>query len=54
MDERWIRRLNTLQVVLVAVVILLPIAWMVLGSFKPSSQVTAYPPRLFFSPTLDN
>jgi ABC-type spermidine/putrescine transport system permease subunit II len=38
----------------VAVVILLPIAWMVLGSFKPSSQVTAYPPRLFFSPTLDN
>lgn len=54
MDERWIRRLNTLQVVVVAVVILLPIAWMVLGSFKPSSQVTAYPPRLFFSPTLDN
>ncbi|MFG5410295.1 carbohydrate ABC transporter permease [Piscinibacter sakaiensis] len=54
MDERWIRRLNTLQIVVVAVLILLPIAWMVLGSFKPSAQVTAYPPRLFFSPTLDN
>ena len=54
MDDRWIRRLNTLQIVFVAVIILLPIAWMVLGSFKPSSQVTAYPPKLFFSPTLDN
>lgn len=54
MDHRWIRRLNMLQIVFVAIVILLPIAWMVLGSFKPSSQVTAYPPKLFFSPTLDN
>ena len=54
MDDRWIRRLNTLQIVIVAILILLPIAWMVLGSFKPSSQVTAYPPKLFFTPTLDN
>lgn len=54
MDDRWIRRLNTLQIVFVAVLILLPIGWMVLSSFKPSSEVTAYPPRLFFSPTLDN
>lgn len=54
MDERWIRRLNTLQIAFVAVLILLPIAWMVLSSFKPSSQVTAYPPKLIFSPTLDN
>jgi multiple sugar transport system permease protein len=54
MDERWIRRLNLLQVLFVAVLILLPIAWMVLSSFKPSSQVTAYPPKLIFSPTLDN
>ncbi len=54
MDERWIRRLNLVQVLFVAALILLPIAWMVLGSFKPSSEVTAYPPKLFFSPTLDN
>ena len=54
MDERWIRRLNTVQIVIVAILILLPIFWMVLGSFKPSSQVTAYPPKLFFTPTLDN
>lgn len=54
MDERWIRRLNALQIALVALLILAPIAWMVLSSFKPSSQVTAYPPTLVFSPTLDN
>ncbi len=54
MSDAWIRRLNTLQIMLVGGVILAPIAWMVLGSFKPSSQVTAYPPQLFFSPTLDN
>ncbi|MBK3842284.1 carbohydrate ABC transporter permease [Paraburkholderia aspalathi] len=34
--------------------ILLPIAWMLLSSFKPSADVTAYPPKLFFSPTLSN
>lgn len=54
MSDSWIRRLNTLQILLVALVILAPIAWMVLSSFKPSSQVTAYPPQLIFSPTLDN
>lgn len=54
MNERWIQRLNTLQITLVAMLILLPIAWMVLGSLKPSSEVTAYPPKLFFEPTLDN
>lgn len=54
LDDRWIRRLNTAQIVVVAFLILLPIFWMVLGSFKPSSQVTAYPPKLFFTPTLDN
>lgn len=54
MDERWIRRLNMLQIAVVAALILLPIAWMVLSSFKPSSEVTAYPPTLIFSPTLDN
>ena len=54
MNERWIRRLNLAQVLFVAVLILMPIAWMVLSSFKPSSEVTAYPPKLIFSPTLDN
>ena len=54
LDDRWLHRLNLLQLALVAVMILLPIAWMLLSSFKPSSQVTAYPPTVVFSPTLDN
>lgn len=54
MDDKLIRRLSMLQIAIVAIVILAPIAWMVLASFKPSSEVTAYPPKLFFAPTLDN
>ncbi len=54
MSDTWIRRLSLLQILLVAIAILAPIGWMVLSSFKPSALVTAYPPQLFFSPTLEN
>lgn len=54
LGEAWIRRLNTAQLVFVGIIILTPTAWMVLSSFKPSHEVTAYPPRLFFSPTTAN
>jgi len=54
MSEHWVQRLNTLQILVVAVFILAPIAWMVMSSFKPSAEVTAYPPKFLFSPTLDN
>jgi len=43
-----------LQLAAVLLVILAPVAWMVLSSFKQSVDVTAYPPRLIFAPTLDN
>ncbi len=49
-----LRRLGGLQLALVSLVILAPVAWMVLSSFKPSAEVTAYPPTLWFTPTLDN
>ncbi|MEB0058746.1 carbohydrate ABC transporter permease [Variovorax sp. LG9.2] len=52
--DTLIRRLNLLQIAVVAFMILAPIAWMVLSSFKPSAEVTAYPPKLWFAPTLDN
>lgn len=52
--DRWIRWLNTVQLVLAGVLIMAPTVWMVLSSFKPSFEVTAYPPTLVFSPTLDN
>ena len=42
------------QFALVGLLILLPVAWMVASSFKTSAEVTAYPPRLLFRPTLSN
>ena len=54
MDDRWVRRATLLQIGIVAFLILSPIAWMVLSSFKPSAEVIAYPPTLWFAPTLDN
>ncbi len=54
MEDKLIRRLNLLQVGIVAFLILVPVAWMVMSSFKPSAEVTAYPPTIWFAPTLDN
>ena len=54
LDDAWIRRLNTLQLIVAGFIIMAPVAWMVLSSFKPSFEVTAYPPTLLFSPTLEN
>ena len=50
----WLRALTVLQLAIVGIVILAPLAWMVLASFKSSQDVTAYPPSLIFAPTLDN
>jgi multiple sugar transport system permease protein len=52
--DRWIRWLNTLQLVIAGIIILTPTAWMVMSSFKPSFEVTAYPPTVIFSPTIQN
>ncbi|MGN8544159.1 carbohydrate ABC transporter permease [Bradyrhizobium sp. 13971] len=52
--DRWIRWLNTAQLVVAGVLIMAPTVWMVLSSFKPSFEVTAFPPTLIFTPTLDN
>jgi multiple sugar transport system permease protein len=52
--DRWIRWLNTLQLVVAGIIILTPTAWMVMSSFKPSFEVTAYPPTVIFSPTIQN
>src|ERR671922_355107 len=52
--DRWIRHLNLLQLALAGIIILAPTVWMVLSSLKPSFEVTAYPPTLVFSPTLEN
>ena len=54
MSDRWIRLMNTVQLAIAGVVIMAPVVWMVLSSFKPSFEVTAYPPTLIFSPTIEN
>jgi multiple sugar transport system permease protein len=53
-SDGLLRWLNTLQLLLAGVVIMAPVVWMVLSSFKPSFEVTAYPPTLVFSPTAEN
>jgi len=53
-SDAWIRRLNSLQLVIAGFIIMAPMVWMVLSSFKPSFEVTAYPPTLIFSPTAEN
>lgn len=53
-SDTVLRRLNTLQLVVAGLIIMAPVVWMVLSSFKPSFAVTAYPPTLFFSPTTEN
>jgi multiple sugar transport system permease protein len=42
------------QIVVACVIFLVPTLWMLFSSFKNSIDVTAYPPKLFFIPTLDN
>ena len=54
MSDRSTRILNTLQLVIAGVIIMAPVVWMVLSSFKPSFEVTAYPPTLMFWPTDEN
>ncbi|MHB8620436.1 MAG: hypothetical protein ACYDAG_12830 [Chloroflexota bacterium] len=43
-----------LQIGLLLVFFLFPIVWMLMASFKNNVQITAYPPRWLFTPTLDN
>lgn len=52
--DRWIGYLNTVLLMVAGIIVVAPTLWMVLSSFKFSHEVTAYPPTLFFTPTLTN
>lgn len=54
LSDRLIGYLNTLQLAFAGLVVIVPTLWMVLSSFKQSYEVTAYPPTIFFTPTLSN
>lgn len=44
----------TLITYLLAVIIIFPIAWVVVTSFKTEADAITIPPKLFFTPTLEN
>jgi len=48
---RWTLNIVTL---LLAFVMIFPVLWMVLTSFKTETMAIAFPPRLFFTPTFEN
>jgi sorbitol/mannitol transport system permease protein len=48
------KAITTVVAWLVALLIFFPIIWMVLTSFKTEIEAVATPPKLFFSPTLEN
>ena len=43
-----------MQLAVVLIVLAVPIAWTALSAFKPRTEVAAIPPRLLFTPTLEN
>jgi multiple sugar transport system permease protein len=53
-SSRLINLLTGVQALVLMVVLFAPIAWMVLASFKNRVDITRYPPKLLFEPTLDN
>jgi sorbitol/mannitol transport system permease protein len=48
------KAITTTAAWLVALLIFFPIIWMMLTSFKTEIEAVSTPPRLFFSPTLEN
>jgi multiple sugar transport system permease protein len=48
------RRLIYALVIVLAVMIMLPFVWLLLMSFKTNDDIFAFPPKLFFTPTLQN
>jgi multiple sugar transport system permease protein len=48
------RRLIYALVIVLAAMIMLPFVWLVLMSFKTNDDIFAFPPKLLFTPTLQN
>ena len=45
--------LERTAVLVITVLFLLPVIWLITTAYKPSSQIFNIPPRLDFTPTLD-
>jgi multiple sugar transport system permease protein len=53
-SSRTERRLIHALAILLTLMILVPFLWLVAMSFKTNEDIFAFPPKLFFKPTLDN
>ena len=55
MNKRWLRKtLFYIVVIGLSVVVLFPFLWMLVSSFKTQVDIISWPPKLIFSPTLQN
>jgi len=52
--HRLVKVADAVQLVIVLIVLVLPIAWTFLSAFKSRTEGAALPPRPVFTPTLDN
>lgn len=50
----WGRIVLGVVIVMITVWTMVPLLWMLMGSFKSDKDVTSAVPKLFFTPTLDN
>ncbi|RMF76306.1 MAG: carbohydrate ABC transporter permease [Chloroflexi bacterium] len=53
-EHKTTGRLLTVATYIIAIILFFPIFWMVLTSFKTEAIAFAFPPKLVFTPTLDN
>jgi multiple sugar transport system permease protein len=49
----WARRVSSVLVILYAIATMVPLAWIVLTSFKTPPDSISYPPKVIFSPSLE-
>lgn len=54
MTRLWTRRLYHLSLWLVSIAFFMPVAWIIMGSFKTRDALLSMPPRVFFVPTLEH
>ena len=54
MENPWRQRLYHLTLWLVSIIFFMPVVWIIMGAFKTKNDLLSIPPKLIFTPTLDN
>jgi len=50
---RLIRSIRIILTIVVAIIMLIPVAWMIMTAFKSRSDAVAAPPKVFFKPSME-